>query len=181
MAVNDFGAFTLVRKSRHIPIIGRLLTGQNTDPSIWGFTQGQPERRVINQGIAAVLKHRPPAEQLMRHFRSLPIFCGDTAEKLAGRSSLLTVIADLPPHGLPDSIPECFTIMANLDTILISMFPCRDCQTCPQTETEIGETRAGVPIYRKRSTCYYKQTEVSARRTDYSFPSYVTGTIVGNG
>jgi len=147
--VNDFGALRLVQKSRHHAIIGRVMTRQSTDPAIFGFTQDQPEIVVFVNGVSAVLKHKPPPESLMKHFRSSPVFSiphlGETQ-----------VMLDLPPHGLPETVPENFTVMVNTKNVLIAMLPCDDCVNCPQSETLIGKTRSDVPIYRKRNTCYYK-------------------------
>jgi len=156
VVVNDVGAFRLVQNNGHTPIIGRLLMRQNTDPAIPSFFRRQPDRDVYDYTDYVRLMHANPPQALADHFAGSPVFSKEAAALfLAGREEL-TVMMDIPPLGLPAEVPERFRVMLNMDDVLVSVLPCRSCDGCPEEETQLGRMRAGVPIYRRKSLCYYK-------------------------
>jgi hypothetical protein len=185
VVVNDVGAYRMVGNSIHSRVLGRLLARQNTDPAIVQFLQPQAERQVLVEGEPALLRYAPPPDTLMRHFRTTPLFSdvaaagptarGDAPVRTAAPAAATAgataggdghartkVMLDFPPHGLPDTIPPQFSVLLSQDEVLVALLPCKDCATCPQTETKIGETRARVPLYRRRTTCYYKRQETES-------------------
>jgi hypothetical protein len=159
VAVNDLGALSLVLESKHAPVIGRLLTRQNTDPAIFGFMTPQRDRAVYDRGMPALLKYAPPPEALMNHFRDISLFCGALFELFPALKPPVRVMLDKPPHGLPKSVPDEFMPVYRNDDVLVSVLPCSDCESCPREEVFLGKTRAGVDLFRKRGVCYYKNRE----------------------
>jgi len=159
IAANDVGAFRLIEKSGHIPVLGRLLTKQNTDPAIISFYQKQPDRIVYDVIEPVRLIHADPPKELTEHFKGSPVFSKEAANLFLGGREEITVMMDMPPHGIPDEIPERYRVMLNIDDILVSVLPCRSCENCPKKEIFLGKTRADVAIYRKRNLCYYKLSD----------------------
>jgi len=171
VAVNDMGAFCLVEKSGHTPIIGRLLTKQQTDPAICRFYIRQPERKVLSDSAKAFLRHIPPSERLERYFRDIPVFSNAASEVFLQNRNCIAVILDMPAHGLPETVPKGFEIILHKSSVITAVLPCVKCSDCPMEETYIGTTRSGVPIYRKRNICYYKPpdrfSETESEISDY--------------
>jgi len=179
IAVNDFGAFRLVRQSAHTLVIGRLLAKQNTDPAIITFYEDQPGRIVYDGMERAKLTHAAPPESLTAHFTGVPAFSDETAALFLAGGGEISIILDRLPHGLPASVPGGFNVLLNTENILVSILPCRSCEGCPDKETYVGATRAGAPIYRRRNTCYCKYSECGIKREPgEGVPGYVAGTIV---
>jgi hypothetical protein len=156
IVVNDMGAFCLAENAGHIPIIGRLMTKQHTDPAISGFTQKQPDRKILYDGEKALLKYAPPPKSQSERFSDIAIFSKSASEIFLKNRRSITVILDMALHGLPKEVPDGFEVMLNTGDILVSVFPCAGCGSCPKKETFIGQTRANVPLYRRGSVCYYK-------------------------
>ena len=177
--VNDVGAYKRVRDSKHIPILGRLLMRQNTDPAIRSFYQDQPDRVVYDYTDRVNLRHMNPPAELTKHFTGSPVFSEETADFFRDGDDELQVMMDLLPHGFPGKIPGKIRVLLNTDNILVSVFPCRSCDDCPQNEIILGKTRANIPIYRKKNLCYYKYAEINEADKITRFPDYVSGTIVG--
>jgi hypothetical protein len=172
IVVNDVGAFQTVKKSSHIPIIGRLLMRQNTDPSILSFYQDHPDKIIKSGDNYAILKHIPPSKTMTEHLKSSPLFSEEAMKIFAPESEKTAVIMDLLPYGMPEKIPERLSVILNTDNILISVLPCNSCHCCPAAETFIGMTRNSIPIYRKKNVCYYKRSDVSDQ-PPRRIPSYV--------
>ena len=180
IVVNDVGAFRLVQKSKHIPIIGRLLMRQNTDPAIHSFFRDQPTRDVYDYNDYVRLIHADPPQALADHFASSPMFSTEaTALFLSGREEM-TVMMDRPPRGMPAEVPRHMRVMLNMDDVLVSILPCRSCADCPNEEVLLGKTRANIPIYRKRNTCYYKAADAPGGVCEMRTPGYVTRQISRN-
>jgi len=178
VVVNDVGAFQIVKKSRHIPVIGRLLARQHTDPAIMAFGLNQPGRCVFSHdGIRSTLRHVPPPDELMRHFRGTPLFTIETSGFLLGGYPDMRVMLDRPLHGLPKEIPDRYSVILNEEEILVSILPCSNCGSCPDSECFMGKTRFGVPIYRRRNTCYFKYSEVRNVNESGGYPDFISGII----
>ncbi len=173
VVVNDIGSFCLVKGSGHTPIIGRLLTKQKTDPSIHQFYHQQPERKILVNGEKGFLRYAPPSETLSKYFRDIPIFSEMALEVLLKDRDRIMVMLDMPPHGMPETVPGGVEVMLSGKNVLVSMLPCVNCAACPQEETYIGTNRSGIPIYRKRNTCYYKQTGMAGKFQN-NLPHYVS-------
>ena len=175
IVVNDAGAFRLVSKSKHTPIIGRLLARQNTDPAITSFFYHQPDRIVYNGMDRAMLKHLPPSRSLALHLSGSAVFSDETAALFLSGHEKMTVMLDLLPFGLPRAIPKGFSVLLNTDNILVAVLPCRSCDDCPAHEAPIGFTRANVQIYRMKNICYYKYSDIKSELD--AIPGYVTGLV----
>lgn len=171
MVVNDAGAFRLIQRSIHTPILGRLLVRQNTDPAIASFFRDQPRRLVYDGTEPAVLEHVNPPHSLAVHFSGSPVFSDRTAALFLSGRETMTVMLDILPHGMPKQLPDNYTAILNTENILVSVLPCRSCEGCPDSEVLLGKTRANVPIYRKRNTCYYKLSESAGAVLE--IPEYV--------
>jgi len=180
IVVNDVGAFRLVKKSNHIPILGRLLTRQCTDPAIASFFGFPSDDRIAQDGAEIMrLKHKPPPPELSERFAGSPVFSKEAAALFLSGYSHMTVMLDLLPHGMPREIPENYSVMLNTDNILVSVMPCRSCNSCPQKEVLLGTVRGKTKIYRKRNTIYYKRADVSNAEDagNVETPKYVTRLI----
>lgn len=176
IVVNDVGAFRLVRKSKHNPILGRLLTRQNTDPAIASFSRFQSDRIILEGAEKILLKHKAPPPELSERFTVSPVFSKEAAALFLSGYSRMTVMLDRLPHGMPHEIPENYSVMLNMENILISVMPCRSCYNCPQKEVLLGTVREKIKIYRKRNTIYYKYSEIS-NTGNTEIPAYVTQLI----
>jgi len=177
IVVNDAGAFELTRRSGHVPVLGRLLARQQTDPAIPSFFDGQPERGVYDYEDYARLKYTKPPETLACHFLASPVFSQEASEIFLSGRGEMTVVMDRLPIGMPERIPEKFNVLLNLENILVSVIPCRSCRDCPKNETVLGKTRAGATIYWRRGLCYYKFSECPGANERPRLPDYVSGTI----
>ena len=152
--INDFGALQFIKNSGHIPVIGRLLMRQNTDPVIMKLDIPQP---------------------LKAHFCDTPVFTNEASQLLMSGYDKMTVMMDFLPHGMPAKAPAGYDVLLNLRNVLVTVFPCNfNCCDCPGEEFLQGRTRAGVPVYQKRKLFYYKQNEI----VNSAIPDYVTGLIV---
>jgi len=176
IVVNDAGAYRLVKKSGHTPVLGRLLTRQNADPAIATFSQFQTDRIVLVAAEAVLLKHKPPPRELSERFCGTPVFSVETAALFLSDYRKMTIMLDLLPHGMPGKTPENYYAMLNTENILISIMPCRSCNDCPQKETLLGTVRGVIKVYRKRNTIYYKYSE-TPNAENVGIPTYVTRLI----
>ncbi|MDR1664043.1 MAG: hypothetical protein LBR83_03865 [Clostridiales bacterium] len=157
IVVNDVGALWLVRQSKHTPVIGRLLTRQQTDPVILSFYQPQPSRVVLRESECVRLEHAPPPASLTGRLTGSPVF--SAASVFLSGYETMTVMMDWPPQGMMDKIPREFSVLWSIDEVLVAVLPCQGCEACPERETYIGMTRARIPVYRKRNVCYFKPAE----------------------
>jgi hypothetical protein len=179
IVVNDIGAFQIVKKSSHIPIIGRLLMRQNTDPAVFSFFQSHADKIIdIGEG-RAVLTHMPPSKAFTEHLQSSPVFSEEAAKIFTSDDEQTAVIMDELPFGSPEKIPERFNVILNTGNILVSVLPCNDCSSCPNEETFLGMTRSIFPIYRKKNICYYKSADMP-NIPSYPIPSYVSAVIMNS-
>ncbi|MCL2337249.1 MAG: hypothetical protein FWC60_07495 [Firmicutes bacterium] len=177
IVVNDVGAFRLVQKSKHIPIPGRLLMRQNTDPVIPSFFQSQPDRDVYDGADYVRLKHSKPSQALTVHLQNSPVFSPEASALFLADREEITVMMDQLPQGLPAEIPRQYRVMLNTDNILVTVLPCRSCADCPQEEMLLGRVRTNIPIYRKRNACYYKLADVLKGNDNLIIPPYVVRQI----
>ena len=159
IVVNDVGALRLVRNSIHIPVIGRLLMRQHSDPVIRSFYRSHPRRIVYHGTERAELEYERPSDSLNSLFTGSAVFSEKTAALLRAEDDVMTVMMDMLPHGIPKRIPLHYRAMLHTGSVLVSVLPCQSCEECPEHEVLLGSTRANVPIYRKRNTCYYKLAE----------------------
>jgi hypothetical protein len=157
--INDVGAYMIVKKSCHRIVLGRLLSGQNTDPAIFQFMSEQPDRCISIENEVAILKHVPPPIPLIRHFREVPLLKENSICFFLDDDLKATVMLDNVPQGLPEKVPSGCSVMLNLENILVSVIPCGDCADCPKREVKLGVNRSQIGIYRKRNSVYYKRSE----------------------
>ncbi|MCL2813437.1 MAG: hypothetical protein FWD23_02435 [Oscillospiraceae bacterium] len=172
IVVNDMGAFRLVEESGHTPIIGRLLTKQQTDPAIRKFYRNQPERKVLVSGGKALLRYASPPETLEKNFRGIPIFSNAASDVFLKNRNCISVILDVPMHGLPEKVPDAFEIILHKSNVMVAVLPCLNCADCPDKDIYIGILRSGVSIYRRGNICCYK---LSDRRleAEIAIPDYI--------
>lgn len=156
VVAGDIGAFALIAKAGHIPIAGRLMSRQSTDPAIAGFARPQPPRTVLTADGPRRLEHRPPPNDLMEHFRTPPILSAgalQVLQALAGGPPRVEL--DAPPHGLPYSMPENVTVSLHADECLLAVAACHGCADCPQEPAPAGATRTGTPLHRHKNLLLY--------------------------
>ncbi len=179
IVVNDVGALFLTQESIHIPVIGRLMMRQMSDPAILSFYHNQSERLINDGSGVSKLVHVDPPPPLTRHLVDSPLFSEEAAAILLSVRTEVTVMMDWLPHGMPVRIPDHIRVMLNTEDILVSVLPCTDCRTCPAAETLVGKTRGLYNIYRKKNICYYKRCEISVSDNE-ALPSYVSNVIISN-
>ena len=156
VVAGDIGAFALIAQAGHIPIAGRLMSRQSTDPAIAGFTQTQQARVVQTADGPRRLEHRPPPDELMEHFCTPPILSAGSLQvlqSLAGGPPRVEL--DAPPHGLPQNFPQDISVSLHADECLLAVAACHGCEDCPQEPVPAGAARTGMPLHRHKNLLLY--------------------------
>lgn len=158
VVVNDVGAFLLTVEAGFVPVLGRLLSRQHTDPAIASFQTPLASRMVQTSEGAALLTHTPPPESLWTQWQTPPIFSKDalaTFQRFAPGASFRMEI-DCPPHGLPAKGPAT-PVTLHCGEAIVSVLPCRetDCDGCSPALRQAGQTRTGTPLVRRRNLYGY--------------------------
>lgn len=174
--VNDAGAFLLAAEAGVVPVVGRLLSRQHTDPAIATFQTPTVSRVVHSQAGPALLTHTPPPTSLWTQWQTPPIFSEgvlDAFRRFAPGISLRVEI-DCPPHGLPESGPSV-PVTLHCGEAILSILPCRaaDCEGCSPALQQAGHTRTGMPLVRRRNLFGYRTEQPPV------LPAYVDRIVLG--
>lgn len=156
IAVNDIGGLLLLRHSSHTPVLGRLFSRQHTDPAIAGFCTPQSPRTVWHGDGITRLTHIQPPSALWRHWQTPWIF-SDAALALYRQHSSQPprIEIDAVTQGFPANAPNA-DVTVHLSETLAAVCACnKNCSRCPTAAVPAGQTRAGVPLYRRRASLFY--------------------------
>ena len=148
---NDWGIFDLVASmSGCIPIVGRLLAHQETDPRWYGISapkfQTQFEREVQHfDGTVARLCYQPPPPQLLQHIRCCSLDQPEVFQYLS-RRGVNRMELNNPLQGITVSPPSGWHLSLHVPDVLITL--ARNCLNIPVTssETEPWACDNGCPV-----------------------------------
>lgn len=175
VVVNDVGAFLLAAEAGFVPVLGRLLSRQHTDPAIASFQIPLASRVVQTPEGAALLTHTPPPESLWTQWQTPSIFSEGTLDafrRLVPGMPLRMEI-DHPPHGLPEKGPST-PVTLHCGEAILSVLPCHqsDCENCSPCLRQAGQTRTGMPLVRRRNLYGYRTEQPSI------LPAYIDRVVL---